>query len=157
MCFKSLVVNCRHLKHRLISKRGVHLFRYFLSLMRTPHFVTKQLKTSAQCSCLLKCGVCIRDRKYLNRCTPLFDVSLWNACRLFLWQRKTLDIFRICFKLMEANGNMFDRVVWHGMDSVPGSLSHRNVLSILQPLSAHFQFWLPPRNTLQSEPPVEPV
>ena len=29
--------------HRLTSKRGVHLFRYFLFLMRTPHIVTKNL------------------------------------------------------------------------------------------------------------------
>ncbi len=42
-------------------KIDVHLFRYFLSLLRTPHFVTKHLKTllltSTPCSSLLKCGV----------------------------------------------------------------------------------------------------
>ena len=30
--------------HMLTSKRDVHLFRYFLSLMHTPHVVTKHLK-----------------------------------------------------------------------------------------------------------------
>ena len=64
-------------------KRGVHFFMYFLSLMRTPH-LSRQLHladvfygifTSIFRCFVTKCGVCIRDRKYLNRCTPLFDVN----------------------------------------------------------------------------------
>ncbi len=55
--------------------RGIYLFRYFLSLMHTPH-LSRQLHWADVFVNVLSQYVVYR--KYLNRCTPLFDVSLWN-------------------------------------------------------------------------------
>ena len=76
--------------HRLTWKRGVQLFRYFLSLMRTPHLSRHldwadvfMIHLAVFSTCFVTtCTVRSRDRKYLNSCTPPFDVSL---CICAIW------------------------------------------------------------------------
>ena len=53
------------------TERGVHLFRHHLFLMGTL-ILFRQLDIMHE-QTKKRSGLPIRDRKYLNRCTPLFD------------------------------------------------------------------------------------
>ncbi len=82
------------LLHRFTSKKGVYLFRYFLSLMCTPILLLCAHDNK-------RIGVRIRDRKYLNRYTPFPDVNLClclilrhplYSLILYLWSPPPTDL-----------------------------------------------------------------
>ncbi len=75
-----LVSNTKHAKGRMqYAQAYIKKGRTPIQVLPVPNVYTtccdktsKTLLTTIQSSCLLKFGVRIRDRKYLNRCTPPF-------------------------------------------------------------------------------------
>ncbi len=100
--------------HWFTSEKGVHQFRYFLPLIRTPNPIvicswiySYVLKWAPMCTPMAGCvhigahfntnpymheettiefGVRINGRKYLNWCTPFSDVS---QCIVHFWRDRT--------------------------------------------------------------------